>query len=137
MTFERGNAYQLVDICRVEVVFDVNPDTVPTYSFRVSIEIDGVLDSRAYFVFEQRLADTSIVISQNDSLPHSRNLRAVAPQSRTNSSSPYKVTIYFALPRSEPVTTEFVFIANPANINPTRSDVYSIAKNCPKGNELG
>ena len=127
--------HQLVDVCRLEVIFDVNPGSVSTFSFFIGVEIDGNENPASYF---QVAADTNDVANNGitfvaTDLVYSDNLSLVVPQSRASATSPYMAKLYFNLPRSAP-TTEFVLTATIGTSISDRTQPYSIAQHCPKGN---
>ena len=128
ITIDSQKVYQLIDICRLKVVFRADPGTVITYSFQVELEIDG--ENQGNYLEYTSLPDGSTTLSITQSRPYIDNLRAVADQSRTDATEPFNLTLYFTLPRSAP-TSEFVFVSDPFDL-PTQA--YSIAQHCPKGN---
>ena len=108
--------------------------TPPPYSWNLAINIDGNSTTQNYLLVQTTAFSPDVRITQTNIANYKNNLRAVVSRPRNDTSSPYEVTTYFTLPRSAPANTEFVFIVIDDTTEVARSESYSIAKNCPKGN---
>ena len=126
------NIAQLVDVCRLEVVFNVDPDGSRAFSFSVYFDRGTAEnDTRlASFSFSD-VAVGEPVIAENEY----SNLFSVvssAPTSPDPDSDPtFRVTFWFNLPPDS--SQEFRIGIGRFNMATTK-EAYSIAKHCPKGN---
>ena len=135
------NIYQIVDICRLEAVFRVDPGNDSAHSFTVFLEINGspAVANTDYLqvAISPSLPNNGVGVTRSDAnFPYINHLRAVVPQSREDVLSSYDLTLYFTLPRNEPPSTEFVLVADAdrGENNRASTQAYSIAEHCPKGN---
>ena len=134
LTDDNENIYQIVDICRLEAVFRVDPGSDSAYAFTVFLEINGspAVANTNYLqvAISTTLPDNGVgVVRSTENLRYINHLRAVVPQSREDVLSPFDVTLYFTLPRNAP-NTEFALVATGG----PSTQAYSIAEHCPKGN---
>ena len=118
--------------------FRVDPGDNSAYAFNVFLEIDGsraVADTNYLIVgISPRIPNNGVGVTRSSgNLPYINHLREVVPQSREDVLSPYDLTLYFTLPRNAQPNTEFALVAN-AGARPPRTQAYSIAEHCPKGN---
>ena len=126
------NIYQLVDICRLKVVYLVNPFERPSFSLIVAVQYNGNNDN--HYQVALNGAGGIIVLPSDNSLPYFYHSRVVPSTLQLETStSPYEVTHYFDLPRNA-ADTEFTLVAEPNGLNLRTDRAYSIAKDCPKGN---
>ena len=139
---EAQSAHQLVDLCRVELHFVEPAGALVGDSYELFIEIDGDTPSRSdpHVVASVTTASNSnfdslsIGVSSDTTLPYldSFNFRFSRSPQQFMPGERFEYTIYLTLPHDAPPTTEFVFFVD--DLADARSEVYSIAKNCPLGN---
>ena len=124
--------YQLVDVCRVKVVYSVDPVNSPSYSGNVAVSYNDTTVIHGVFEINGR-GVVNITLPENDAAIYLYHSRIVpSPSQLATPTSPFDVIHYFTLPRSAP-NTEFTFSVEAGNTIRTER-AYSIANSCPKGN---